>query len=127
MFEVSVYNNHITMLNNGTAPVSSYIDPDIQRNRLTAQNRNIYKKFSLSDNRSDYEQMDEYIFILRDDGIEYTSNSEDIVDRDILEEVLNQEINVSETLNYLSKPYDPYDTFSLGFGVLPLTKAILDQ
>jgi hypothetical protein len=129
LFEVGAYNVHIKNLNAGMAPPSSYVDSDVQIARFMAQNSRVYQHFKLPMNmsRDNYEKIEDHLYVVRDDGIEYIYDTEDEIDEGTLQIIQSQKINTRETVEYITRPFDPYNSSSIGFWILPLTKKMLDH
>lgn len=124
--EINNYNHWIELLEDGLAPLSSYEDGEEDANNLMiAKDRKYQNVFSRPSNRGYYEQWGHSFSI-------YNLTAPDLGDdiNDIIEELEENKIkneNISTLIEIITNKYSGYDSFGMGYRILPMTQKLLNE
>lgn len=103
--EVETYNEHITLMSEGKAPQICYGDPSYREQRYIARHQKHFEHHQRPTRRSLYERWDVSLSLVPEEEMDEDDGREPTYDAD-----------------FFNSPYRDGCGYSLGFGMLPVTK-----
>lgn len=132
IFEVDNYNAQIRALEKGTASKFSYKNEEERDCHVIAQNNRIYlNKVEFPGVRGYYEPFTYWLELIDvERKMIYQGEWDESVkfdDPQFVNHINTTQINVKESIRFFEDKYDSCDSFSIGYGILPLTALYLNQ
>jgi hypothetical protein len=127
--EIKEYNNWIEKLDNGLAPLSSYVYPNDADDLYLAKRKHYHNILERPSNRGVYESLrGNYWFNVY--KITNPDEQDEDGDPDLMDDINDGKIkfeHVTTLIDFITKTYDSYDAFSMGFRLLPMTRYLVEN